>query len=155
MSWGQAMIRNWFSVMSSRLLAGTALTAGLMVVGPADAQTNPCPTGDCPPQVIGKASYGSGTGGLAIGENTEAESLADMGDIPFMISVDGETVDESETDRPVDAQRPVHRQPHQRPEIVDPRDRDGVADSCADLFRQRRVGRDHPGRKMPATGMAG
>ncbi|GLQ55501.1 TonB-dependent receptor [Devosia nitrariae] len=93
MSWGQAMTRHGVSIFSRRLLASTALTASLVLTGPAAAQ------------VIGKAEYASDTGGLVIGENTEAGSLADMGSIPFMISVDGETVDESEEVRPVDAQR--------------------------------------------------
>ena len=93
-------LRSWV------LLSGSALTTGIMLAAPVLAQTNPCPTGDCPAQVIGQAQYASQTGSLVIGENTEAESLADTGSIPFMISVDGDTVDESvPLDRPVDEQR--------------------------------------------------
>ncbi len=107
MTSSSGMIRQRFVSALRRfaLLTGSALTTGLTLAAPALAQTNPCPTGNCPPQVIGSAHYGSGTGGLAIGENTETETLADTGDIPFMISVDGETVDGSAQDRPVDAQR--------------------------------------------------
>jgi len=111
MTMRHVMIRNGFARMSTlarvSLLAGSALSSGLLLAGTALAQTNPCPTGDCPAQVIGKASYGSQAGKLPIGANTESETLADGGNIPFMISVDGDTVEESgsESDRPVDEQR--------------------------------------------------
>lgn len=79
------------------LLASTALTACAWLVAPAHSQTG---QGD-----EGKAAYNSATGVLPIGANTEAQTLADAGSIPFMISVDGQTVDKSGVVRPVDVQR--------------------------------------------------
>ncbi|WMT92582.1 TonB-dependent receptor [Pelagibacterium sp. H642] len=106
MTSSRAKIPSRLGLPSWGLLSGSALTTGVLLAVPALAQTNPCPTGDCPAQVIGQAQYASQVGTLPIGENTEAESLADAGSIPFMISVDGDTVEESTVlDRPVDAQR--------------------------------------------------
>lgn len=76
------------------LLAGTALAANAWLAGQTLGQTEP-----------GKVTYDSATGTIPIGENTETETPADAGAIPFMISVDGQTVDESGKTRPVDAQR--------------------------------------------------
>lgn len=76
------------------LLASTALTASALLAGPVLSQTEE-----------GKVANNSATGMLPIGENTERETAADASSIPFMISVDGETVDRSGQSRPVDVQR--------------------------------------------------
>ncbi len=75
------------------LLASTALVANAGLIAPAFSQTD------------GKVANNSATGSLPVGANTEAETPADKASIPFMISVDGQTVDESGKTRPVDVQR--------------------------------------------------
>lgn len=52
-----------------------------------------CGTGDCKPHVRGRVMDDSASGKLAIGKNTERETLADTSKIPFSISVDGEILD--------------------------------------------------------------
>ncbi|MDX8512108.1 TonB-dependent receptor [Mesorhizobium captivum] len=68
------------------LLAGTAL-AGLMAT-PLSAAAQEAGEG-------GKVVADSSARNLPIGENTESETAADKPAIPFMISVDGQTVDKS------------------------------------------------------------
>jgi len=68
------------------LLAGTALIG--LCAGLAPAAAGPAGAG-------GKAVAESAVRPLAVGANTEAESAADRPAIPFMISVDGKTVDKS------------------------------------------------------------
>jgi hypothetical protein len=73
------------------LLAGTALAGLTAAVPAATAQETPA-------QEMGKGGKvmaDSSVHGLPVGENTEAETVADKPAIPFMISVDGETVDKS------------------------------------------------------------
>lgn len=81
------------------LLVSSALAVVVLAGGVAIAQTSPqtgvCTTDDCEPSLRGKAFDNSASGNIAVGENTERETPADEGDIPFSISVDGETVDES------------------------------------------------------------
>ncbi len=68
---------------------------------------------------MASANDGPGAGTLPIAENTERETTADEGSIPFSISVDGETVEESvergqrlpgASASPSDAAKPVDRQ---------------------------------------------
>ncbi|WEX10577.1 TonB-dependent receptor [Chelativorans sp. AA-79] len=68
------------------LLAGTAL-AGLIAAPSLAAAEEPGKDG--------KVVANSAVRPLPVGENTEAESPADKPAIPFMISVDGETIDKS------------------------------------------------------------
>jgi hypothetical protein len=81
------------------LLVSSAVALVILTGGPARAQTAPetgiCTLEDCDTQTRGKALDNSSLGKLAAGENTERETPADEGDIPFSISVDGETVEES------------------------------------------------------------
>ncbi|WP_313077580.1 TonB-dependent receptor [Agrobacterium pusense] len=69
------------------LLAGTALGGIALGSTPALAQDQPS----------GKKMIAATVQELSIGENTERERLSNEGDIPFAISVDGETVGKSET----------------------------------------------------------
>ncbi|MCR4265849.1 TonB-dependent receptor [Nitratireductor sp. ZSWI3] len=80
----------------SLLMAGTALGVLLAAV-PAGAQTGE--TTD------GKVVADSTAATLAVGENTEREAPADQPAVPFMISVDGETVAKSTDDRQEKAER--------------------------------------------------
>ncbi|MBP1849235.1 TonB-dependent receptor [Rhizobium halophytocola] len=84
------------------LKTGTVLGATLAVAGLAHAApaVGTCAGQQCPSQLRGKVLDNSTTGHATIGENTEKESLADQGEIPFSISVDGEVVDESGRPRP-------------------------------------------------------
>jgi len=72
-------------------------------------------TAGCSALIRGKALDNSSTGRLAVGENTERETIADEGTIPFTISVDGEVVDKSTKDAPATfgtkpSAKPVDRQ---------------------------------------------
>ncbi|MCJ8520990.1 hypothetical protein ABID21_004825 [Pseudorhizobium tarimense] len=69
------------------LLASTALAGITLVTTAAVAQE----------QLNGKKLGAAAVRELPIGANTERESMSDVGEIPFAISVDGETVDKSET----------------------------------------------------------
>lgn len=86
------------TLLASSAMVGltiAALPAG--AVSPADknaSETN-CQTQNCAPVLRGKKLDDQSVGRLEIGENTERESLADQGNIPFVISVDGDTVEES------------------------------------------------------------
>ncbi|WP_159588013.1 TonB-dependent receptor [Chelativorans xinjiangense] len=97
----------------SFLLAGGAVLA-LTQADPAQAEmAGSCLDKDCPPALRGKALDDSTVGRLTIGENTEAETAQDRPAIPFMISVDGETVDKSAasgSSEAAAAERPVDRQ---------------------------------------------
>ncbi|WP_246249288.1 hypothetical protein [Chelativorans alearense] len=73
-----------------RLAAGTALAGILLAAGPAIAQDAAQDNG-----AAGKVLADSSAPTLPVGENTEAATAADRPSIPFMISVDGETVDKS------------------------------------------------------------
>ncbi|MCR4267441.1 TonB-dependent receptor [Nitratireductor sp. ZSWI3] len=76
-----------------------------------------CAGTECPALVRGKMLDNSTVGRLRIGENTELAPLGDVPSFPFVISVDGQVVDESgvvlnegvfgvdPTSRPVDKQR--------------------------------------------------
>ncbi|WP_159586536.1 TonB-dependent receptor [Chelativorans xinjiangense] len=72
------------------LAAGTALAGILLAAGPAIAQDAAKDNG-----AAGKVLADSTVSRLPVGGNTEAETAADRPSIPFMISVDGETVDKS------------------------------------------------------------
>ncbi|NVK35220.1 MAG: TonB-dependent receptor [Rhodobacteraceae bacterium] len=86
------------------LMMGTALHALVLTDAPAVAQTAAetgiCVATDCTTHTRGKAIDNSASGNLPIGKNTERETLADQGTIPFSISVDGQVVDESGELRP-------------------------------------------------------
>lgn len=71
-------------------LASTTGSFAQAVDGP-----DTCAGGACGWAIRGKALDNSAAGNMAIGENTEQESLADQGSIPFQISVDGIVVDQS------------------------------------------------------------
>ncbi|WP_440409084.1 TonB-dependent receptor [Neorhizobium petrolearium] len=79
------------------LLRCTAM-AGLLAMSPPAAAQEKAEKG-------GRISADSSVHRLAIGENTEAETPADAPAIPFMIKVDGETVDKSA--EPETTSRPV------------------------------------------------
>ncbi|PWV95607.1 hypothetical protein DFR52_1092 [Hoeflea marina] len=102
------------------LLLGVAIGAALAGGSSASAQSAvtsaSCAGVGCGWNVRGKALDNSAVGNIAVGENTEHESAADEGSIPFQISVDGEVVDESgrrgppalgtaQSAKPVDRQR--------------------------------------------------
>ncbi|WP_274626753.1 TonB-dependent receptor [Arvimicrobium flavum] len=96
------------------LLFGSALALLMLSAGGVLAQVSPeagvCTADDCQPQVRGKARDNSASGVIATGENTERETPAGEASIPFSISVDGETVEESRrtgeaSSKPVDRQR--------------------------------------------------
>ncbi|MDZ5697553.1 hypothetical protein, partial [Chelativorans sp. M5D2P16] len=67
------------------LLGCTALAGALAGLPPALAEDG----------LDGKTAHDSSVHALPVGANTEAEGAADAPSIPFKISVDGETVDES------------------------------------------------------------
>jgi hypothetical protein len=79
----------------SSALAVILLAGGTALAQKTSPETGICTAADCEPQLRGKALDNSASGKLAVGENTERETLADEGNMPFSISVDGETVDES------------------------------------------------------------
>lgn len=94
-----------------KLFLGTALSFLMLVSGETFAQSpGDCGGDDCMPQVRGKVLDDSSAGHIPIGKNTERETLADEGDIPFSISVDGKAVDGSASKaetKPVDRQRRI------------------------------------------------
>lgn len=100
-----ATLRSFEMKMSLNTLLSTCAAAALAVsiAQPARAQTSPqaevCTAQDCQTQLRGKALDDSSSRGLAVGENTERESAADAGRIPFSISVDGRQVDGSSRTR--------------------------------------------------------
>lgn len=80
----------------TKLLAGSALMGAAIAGTPALAQSGSACSGDgCPPRIRGKMLDGGSTGSAPIGRNPERSGLIDEADIPFSISVDGETVEES------------------------------------------------------------
>ncbi|MEQ8784610.1 MAG: TonB-dependent receptor [Roseibium album] len=106
-------------IVKSLILSMAAYTVAnsgsLAVAQPGGASDNCSTTTNCRTAVRGKAIDDSSSGNLTIGENTERETLADEAAIPFVISVDGEVVDESSKKRarsfgsPASA-KPVDRQ---------------------------------------------
>lgn len=83
------------SAMVSLTIA--ALPAGAVSPTDKNASETNCQTQNCAPVLRGKKLDDQSVGRLEIGENTERESLADQGNIPFVISVDGDTVEESKS----------------------------------------------------------
>lgn len=83
------------SAMVSLTIA--ALPAGAVSPTDKNASETNCQTQNCAPVLRGKKLDDRSVGRLEIGENTERESLADQGNIPFVISVDGDTVEESKS----------------------------------------------------------
>src|SRR5690606_32607801 len=98
------------------LFATSALTAVMLVSSAGAADVDPivekghiekgmidkgglvvdeCEAYGCSPQMRGKMYDNSGVGRLPITPNLEQETYADYSPVPFRISVDGQTVDES------------------------------------------------------------
>ena len=82
------------------LLASSALICCLCftpaVAAPAaTANQSACAGSSCAPEIRGKMADDSSVGNLPIGENTEKGIVTDAGNVPFAISVDGETVEKS------------------------------------------------------------
>ncbi|MGQ2905950.1 MAG: TonB-dependent receptor [Neoaquamicrobium sediminum] len=105
------------SAHRSLLLAGSALL-GIVIGGQqALAEDAVCAAESCTVHLRGKALDDGSTGPKPIGLNTETETLADEPSIPFMISVDGETVDESAPAEAVTKSRSdvLHVEPDARP----------------------------------------
>lgn len=90
------------------LLASSAMVTLTMAAQPASAENTAEKSKTELHTIRGKKLDDQTVRSLEIGENTERESLSDSGNIPFAISVDGETVQEStapskaaKTDKPV------------------------------------------------------
>ncbi|WP_274425108.1 TonB-dependent receptor [Chelativorans sp. YIM 93263] len=73
----------------------TASASVLALLMPAAGAQEACTDGACLPAVTGKALNDSASGTTPVGANTERARAGDEPSIPFRISVDGETVDES------------------------------------------------------------
>lgn len=90
------------------LLASSALVAGHFSTGSVLAQTKTETTEGS--GLRGKMSDDSSVRHLTIGENTEKGIAADAGNIPFMISVDGDTVETSAAKAAPKAPRQIDRE---------------------------------------------
>jgi hypothetical protein len=102
---GGALVPSLVLGVAASVTAG----AGGSALAQAATHSEKCTAG-CAGRVRGSKIDQSATGKLVIGENTERETRADEGTIPFSISVDGEVVDESQrgsspSDKQVDRQR--------------------------------------------------
>ncbi len=82
------------------LFASTALFGMTVFAGNAFSDDRACIGEACDLRLNGKRLDDGSTSDLVIGENTERESLADEGDLPFEIVVDGETVIDNATAAP-------------------------------------------------------
>jgi len=111
------------------LLAGIALMA-LVGSGPALAEGEACAGAGCAAPIRGKAVDDGTAGHLPVGANTETETAADAPSIPFMIKVDGETVDRS-GERAKEALAPGQAEPASKP--VDRQRQTDVALSAVDI----------------------
>jgi hypothetical protein len=102
------------------LLAGSAMVTLTMAALPALAANSADNSKSELHSVRGKKLDDQTVRSLEVGENTERESLSDSGNIPFAISVDGETVGESTA--PANAKKndkPVKQADRQRKTDVD------------------------------------